>query len=251
MHVLPRTRATLAGALLLSTLLAGCTAASPEPARSADPSATGEQQDPTPQVPTSAVQLANGHFQVQLPDGWQMREIENEFYQYNQDSATSVEFLNAEGAVMATLRTGADSLAEDANPSTPEENVLVDGSTLDNTEGPHFSFVAAAANPDTALLALTEVSPDQQAEYQPVSPAFNYTGGSASFERRIEPEDELTDVDADLHGIKRMRAYAQTEEYRQLKALMMSFEQLKDIEPTAPEEPTSTPPAEPSSTPQG
>ena len=242
MHALTRSRTMLAGALLLTTALVGCSASTPDAGQSAAPS-SADQQEPSaqPQVESEQVQLAQGHFAIALPQGWQMREIENEYYQYNQDSAASVEFLNPAGELMATLRTGAESLAEDAMPSTPEENVLIDGATLDATEGPHLSFIAAAANPDSALIALTEVSPDQQADYQPVSASFNYQGGSASFQRQIEPDDQLTDVDPGLHGTKRMRAYLETEEYKQLKTLMMSFEQLKEITGQPPQEPTSTP----------
>lgn len=244
MHSLPRTRtrAVLAGAVVFATLLAGCSGSSGE----SEPTATGSEKseqltDARPEVASQSIELANGYFSVDLPENWSMREIEPEYYQYNQQFAASVEFLNPEGQVMAKLRTGADSLAEDALPSTPEENILVDGASLNPTEGPHFSFISAAANPDTALIALTEVSPDQQADFRPDSTAFNHQGGSATFERMIGPETELTNVDPDLHGAQRMRAYLETNEYAQLKSLMMSFTQLKDITVDPPQEPTSTP----------
>lgn len=242
MHPLTRSRASLAGILLVSALATGCSSTAPQAESSTDPtSQTQPQQENQPRVTGEEVQLGQGHFSVVVPQGWSMREIEHEYYQYNQDTAASVEFLNAEGAVMATLRTGAESLAEDALPSVPEENVLIDGATLAPSEGPHLSFIAAAANPDTALIALTEVSPDQQAEYHPVSTFFNHQGGSASFQRQIGPQDQLTGVSAELSGTKRMRAYLETEEYAQLKSLMMSFTQLKEITGQPPQEPTSTP----------
>lgn len=237
-----RSRTTLAGVLLFTMLLAGCSTASLDSEESQS-QGVHEQQDQgaQPSVAADSVELANGYFSVDLPQDWSMREIEAVYFQYNQESATSVEFLNSEGQLMATLRTGADSLAENALPSVPENNILLDGSSLDSTEGPHFAFISASANPDTALIALTEVSPDQQAEFQPQSTAFNYQGGSASFERKIGPDDELTSVDPNLHGTQRMRAYLETEEYAQLKTLMTSFTQLKDVTVDPPQDPSSTP----------
>lgn len=238
MHIMTRTGATLASMLLATGLLAGCSqASSDEPAKpKASQSATTEHE-----VDSETVQIANGHFSVKLPKGWQMKEITNEYYQYNPEAAASIEFTNPDGQIMATLRTGADPWAEEAIPPPAKDNVLIDGGTLNEEKGAHLTFVADAASPDSAVIELTELSPDQQAGYPAVAVPFNYQGGSATFERKIGPKDELTDVDTGLKGAERMRAYAKTEEYAQLKSLMMSFEQLKDIQEQPPQEPTETP----------
>lgn len=236
-----RTRTTLAVSLALTALLASCSTG--ESQQAVQPSTTqsaGGSQQPAAEAGESR-EIANGYFRIQLPVGWQMREIDNEFHQYNPDSATSLEFTNPDGEVMAALRTGSEPVPDEGVPSQPEDNVLIDGQALDPTEGPHFSFVASGADPDTALIALGNASPDQQARFDTSPVPFNYQGGSAIFERRIGPETQLKDVDAKLRGQERMRAYTETEDYQQLKSLMLSFEQLKHIEGEPPQSPTSTP----------
>lgn len=194
--------------------------------------------------------VGKGHFELEMPADWSLVETGEYFEgQVHEDLKSTYSIRNAKGSEMAVLSTGIEYYAHGEPPMTQVHNEIIDFSDK-AVNGQSYVFATSKGSTGTSIsLAMGKKNQLEAADALPwvFSPSQS---SSATFYRVIEDDQQLTGVDPSLTGAARARAYAKTEEYKQLKSVMLSLKEIKKF--TAPplgEASTERPPASAQSTP--
>lgn len=185
--------------------------------------------------PTQAMlethQIANGYFQIVMPSNWSLEELTNVAGQVHQDSTASFKIMAADGRQLAEIRTGGAAIF-DTNPmNNMAQNAVFDVEGEEKFGSINFAFLSYQGQPDNAEMMLTALPPSAAKTWGTRLASLIYTGGSGDFSTLLTSETQLPGVDDSLKGAERFQAYATTDEYSQLKNVMLSFQQLKDVAP--------------------
>lgn len=229
-------------------LLTACTGSqgSGIPASGSPTSSTGsasgsasasEASQPTPPAREEAQarvlvrSVAHGYFEFEAPSTWTVEELEVDPSIGDRPDAGHVQVLNEDGVTMAEFVSGGEPFMDmQPGPDAHRYTKFDSGPAL--SEGNDFTFDALGADGDEASLALSPF--DVQAEVaSELAREFTYEGGSGAFHRAIGPDTELAGVDPAVKGLDRLKAYTETREYQQIKAMLISLQQAKRA-PTPP-----------------
>ncbi len=176
--------------------------------------------------------VGKGHFELEMPADWSLVETGEYFEgQVHEDLKSTYSIRNAKGSEMAVLSTGIEYYAHGEPPMTQVHNEIIDFSDK-AVNGQSYVFATSKGSTGTSIsLAMGKKNQLEVADALPwvFSPSQSR---SATFYRVIEDDEQLTGVDPSLTGAARARAYAKTEEYRQLKSIMLSLKEIKKF--TAP-----------------
>ena len=228
---------TLAAAMLLAGCSANSATEPTEPAATSTSPSAKFAAEATPDspiasaTPTSAkvtwqkVSLANENFELSMPSNWDLKKTKPNEYQVEKGSLASFNVVSDDGKKLAELRTG--------YPGTMDFPVNINkvaNKVFDSESDPdgllHYTFLSYEGSPDEASISITSLDASKASTYEYVLPEFVYTGGTGRFDATLDAKTKLPTVDASLKGAARFSAYAKTDEYKQLKKLMMSFKTL-------------------------
>ena len=205
---------------------------SPVPVASSGPSipptTASAAASPAP-VTWETQEIANGHFQIMMPSAWRLEELSHIAAQVHEGSTASFNIMAADGRQLATIRTGGVAVY-DTNPmNNMAENSVFDVAGEDKFGGINFAFLSYEGQPDNAEMMITAMQPASAKSWGGRLAGLIYKGGSGDISTALTSETKLPGVADSLKGVERFEAYAKTEEYSQLKKVMLSFQQLKDI----------------------
>lgn len=228
-----------AGTTLAALALSGCStttqatpstsasitaAPSAAPSIAAAPSSTEVTDAP---VELKSHTLANEHFELITPANWTFKKLELDRRQVHLDVAEKHEIKNSAGQTMATLWFGGTEIGdinapESGSPYTQLEQVKAPLGTSNL-----FVFDALGSEGQEAAISIQGFDLSAEKSLSGIESIVHYENGSGGFYRNITKDDALTGVDPSLTGMNRLKSYAQTEEYAQIKAMMLSLKQTK------------------------
>ena len=218
-----------AGATLAALTLSGCSPTSqavPSSTPSITASPTNAAISDAP-VELKTHTLANGHFELITPANWTFKKLELDRRQVHLDVAEKHEIKNPAGQTMATLWFGGDEIL-DVNPPQGElpytqlERVKVPLGTSNL-----FVFDALGTEGQEAAISIQGFDYSAEKSLSGIESIVHYENGAGGFYRTIAKGDVLTGVDPSLTGMDRLKSYAYTEEYAQIKAMMLSLKQTR------------------------
>ena len=184
-----------------------------------------EQRGPQPPEITIHA-IAHGYFTLSTPADWNLQEEKLQPWQEHQASSTSLRIQDAEGRDMAVLMTGGvGPIDVQGSPEGEKYTQLERGDSALAKEN-HFSFDAWRDDGQTASINLNFFDHQKQDHFARQS-MFLYDEKYGLFTREILGDEPLTGVPTELAGMERLKAYERTEEYIQLKAMMMSLTRSK------------------------
>ncbi|MGW9405179.1 hypothetical protein ACWGQ2_14560 [Arthrobacter sp. NPDC055585] len=206
----------------------------PEPGQPAEtPAASAEPE--TPPVPEYvSYTTSDGMLQFDHPAGWTVRPLFSPAKDVHPQALEAVEVINADGQTMGELITGVVT-GFVALPGVPyiefdyEPIAGLEDKEPGRGEAPAFVFhgldQAAGFEADMAVTGWGRQAAPQSA----VLPhGFEYIPGtSGAFFNRPLSTQTILPVDPALTGAPRLQAYMQTEEYQDVKAMMMSLRFLR------------------------
>ncbi|OIH82836.1 hypothetical protein BLJ79_17975 [Arthrobacter sp. UCD-GKA] len=179
--------------------------------------------------------IANGHFQVTMPSDWKLVKRANVAAQVHEDSTASFKIVAADDRELAELRTGGEDIWDIVPLADMARNTIFETAGSGKFAGINYAFLSYEGQPEKAEMMLTALEPAWAKTWGDRLEGLIYTGGSGEFSTELTSKTKLPGVANSLRGAERFKAYAKTEEYSQLKKVMLSFKQLKDIAPAKPE----------------
>lgn len=207
---------------------------SPANSQAAVSQAGESSQTPAPVARTHTV--AGGTLSFSAPVDWTIEELALDEWQVSGPTALKLSISNADGQKLAELQTSfAPVLHPDFVPDAPSlpykvideeelglKHMLGSGYTK-NT----FMFESLGEGTDVqGSVALSMPSVDKPEKLQYLA-AFAVNGEDGlRFGGLIEPDTQLTGVDKALKGDARLKAYMKTEEYKSLRAMLVSLKQI-------------------------
>ena len=234
--------AVAAAALFVALRPDGTAAGDAENAPSATPTATQTEAAPEETAPPSpepeepaapeleSYTTADGMLQFDHPVGWTVQPLSSPSRDTYNQTGEALEIVNAEGQTMAELISGLATgfVAVQGVPYVEFDYEPIPG--LEDKEpargeAPAFVFhgLDQVAGFD-ADMAITGWGPQTYPESGVLPHGFEFIPGTsgAFFHRPIGP-DTVLPVDPAQTGAQRLEAYMQTEEYKDIKAMMMSL----------------------------
>lgn len=220
--------------LIAALSLSGCNQqvvpapASPTPTQSKTRASVEPTESPSEQAAT-VVEIIDGKFELTIPNDW--RVLSTQDFAEGQtvpDYKFTYEIKNSKGDSVARLEAGYMVYMDyEFGPIPEQKNVLVDYSD-DAIAGQHYSFVVPPGD-DAPRISISGFGDKEMLEKSPnYALPFNLNRDSdALFYREFGDDDELPGVDSKLTGVQRAKAYAQTQEYEQLKRVMLSLKASK------------------------
>lgn len=246
-----RTFRLAVAAALAALALSGCsqaaseaghpTASSTGPAAVAEPSATPQVASPAPPSsdqpaaaasPGTAPQLtthriAKGYFELSTPENWTLQEVGSEAWQQHKPSTLSLRIQDKSGQDVAFLQTGGDGPTDLPLMPEGEKYTQLDRGTPKVNPENFYSFEALGAQGKTASMNLNVFDQGPSKNSSGLDSVFTYGEQYGFFSREIDAGTPLTGTPDDLTGMERLEVYAKTEQYAQIKAMMLSLRQVK------------------------
>lgn len=191
---------------------------------------------PVPEVPElKRHSVAGGTLSFSAPATWSLKRLDLVEGQHSGPTAENLLVVDAEGKTMAEFHTSfapvLDEFFDPEAPVLPYQVIEQQKSSVKHTlpEGykdNRFAFEALGTGTDIqGLLAIGREPYNAANELQGLySSAVNIDDG-LYFAHRIEPNAVLSGVDKALTGLEKFKAYQQTDEYKEIKAMMLSLKQ--------------------------
>ncbi|MBP3036695.1 hypothetical protein J2M53_10585 [Arthrobacter sp. zg-ZUI100] len=191
-----------------------------------------------------------------IPVDWEVRELPSESNDHDKLTGVSLEVVNADGKVMGRLSSGLI-YGQVMVPQLPYHELEFEPLTgLINTdpeyrEDPAFVY-QALEQPEgfQAMLGLTNFGRTTETEIGALRQGFSFVEGAGGGFFSLFLQPRVVDPESSLSELEWLKGYMQTEEYADIKRMMMSL-RFFDPDATAPpaeppkvERPTDTPGAE-------
>lgn len=209
-------------AAALTTATTGTNPASSSPSATSAAPTTEAAAAETPQLKTHSI--AKGHFKLTTPADWTLKEEKLEQWQEDAGSATSLRIQNGRGKDMAVLMTGGAGTTSLTLVNEGSRYTQLDRATPNIDRTGFYSFDALGTTGDTASINLNFIDLAGPTNLSHLESLFTYDGNYGYFGREISKNEQLDGVPASAKGMERLRSYAKTTEYGQIKAMMLSLE---------------------------
>lgn len=171
--------------------------------------------------------IARGYFELTTPADWTLTEEKLESWQEHSASAASLRIQNGDGQDMAILMTGGNGPVDLSPGPTGEKYTQLDNARPALNAKNHFAFESLGEDGHVASINLNFYEPGPDMDYLGLQSLIAYDDHYGIFKRDITADEPLSGVSSKLKGMERLTAYAKTDEYARLKAMMLSLSQAK------------------------
>ncbi len=219
--------------------IAAPTAATATPAASGTAAATSAapatEATKAEAAPLKTHTVAKGYFELTTPADWTLKEEKLEQWQEGSSSATSLRIQNGRGKDMAVLMTGGAGPTSLSLVNDGAKYTQLDRAQPKVKATSFYSFDALGKNGEAASINLNFVDLAGPTMLSHLESLFTYDSSYGYFGREISQNEKLDGVPASAKGMERLKAYAKTTEYGQIKSMMLSLEQTKKASAATPQ----------------
>lgn len=175
-----------------------------------------------PQLTTPSI--AKGHFELTTPADWALKETKLEQWQEYSEGATSLRIQYGKGKDMAVLMTGGRGPTSLSLMNVGPRYTQLDHATPQLKSQNFHSFEALGMTGDVACLNLDFVDLGRATVLTHLESLFTCDNSYGHFTREITKDEKPEGVPASATGMDRLHSYATTEEYKAIKAMLLSLE---------------------------